>query len=310
MSAQSPLPNKDRSLALQVEDAVWSLNTASGRRTRFLWTGLGFTVLMMIGASCGLLFPSSSSSVSISPLGHEVASYHFAPTSSLPRAQHDQQLRGFAPSMSAEATEKSGFDDGLSRRSVLSTFASAAAATYSSPAWAGYAGEGASLGLRKTKPEDAEKDDELLATKEVKKALYNLKNYRTAAKALKAKFDKDNNLALIPIIRKEFDAGDVRDNLNVVTTIFDDETQKTIDRIDRAIIYDLNELENSSRQKASLPERTPKMVTNVNNWFAKLDLDLGELFAYFSDKDFKTVPPTTTRAPTTTPPPPPPQAVE
>ena len=62
------------------------------------------------------------------------------------------------------------FDDGLSRRSVLSTFASAAAATYSSPAWAGYAGEGASLGLKTVKPKDAEKDDELLATKEVKKA--------------------------------------------------------------------------------------------------------------------------------------------
>lgn len=205
--------------------------------------------------------------------------------------------------MSAEATKKSGFDDGLSRRSVLSTFASAAAATYSTPAWAGYAGEGASLGLKTVKPKDAEKDDELLATKEVKKALYNLQNYRTAATRLKAKFDADNNLALIPIIRKEFDAGNVRDELNMVTTIFDDDAQKTIDRIDRAIIYDLNELENASRQKASVPERTPKMITNVNLWFAKLDKDFGELFAYFSDKDFRTVPPTTTRAPTTTPPP-------
>jgi len=187
---------------------------------------------------------------------------------------------------------------------VLSTFASAAAAAaYGSPAWAGYAGEGASLGLRTVKPKDAEKDDDLLATQEVKKALNNLKSYRTSAKALKAKFDADKNLAFIRDIRKDLDVGNIRDDLNTVTTIFEDEAQKTIDRIDRAIIYDVTELENSSRQKASVPERTPKMVANVNQWFVRLDKDFGELFAYFADKDFRTEAPTT-KAPITQPPPP------
>ena len=73
----------------------------------------------------------------------------------------------------------------LPRRALLSSLASAAAlaATAASPAWAGYI---TNLGIEPTKPADAEKDDELLATKEVpplpllhhaKKSLESIKNY-------------------------------------------------------------------------------------------------------------------------------------
>lgn len=41
-------------------------------------------------------------------------------------------------------------------------------------------------------------------------------------------------MALIPVIRKEFDFAKVRDDLNIVATIFDDQTQLTIDRQSRA----------------------------------------------------------------------------
>jgi hypothetical protein len=41
-------------------------------------------------------------------------------------------------------------------------------------------------------------------------------------------------MALIPVIRKEFDFAAVRDNLNIISTIFDDQTQLTIDRQNRA----------------------------------------------------------------------------
>ena len=47
-------------------------------------------------------------------------------------------------------------------------------------------------------------------------------------------FQKDTNMALIPVIRKEFDFAAVRDNLNIISTIFDDQTQLTIDRQNRA----------------------------------------------------------------------------
>lgn len=128
------------------------------------------------------------------------------------------------------AVQCSAAEDGLSRRAVLSTLASAAAAASASPAWAGYI---TNLGIEPTKPADAEKDDELFATKEVQAALTSLKNYRTSATALKAKFDADQNLTLIPLIRKDFDFSKLRDDLNLATAVFDETTQQTTDRIER-----------------------------------------------------------------------------
>ena len=49
-----------------------------------------------------------------------------------------------------------------------------------------------------------------------------------------AAFKKDKNMALIPAIRKEFDFAAIRDSLNIVATIFDDQTQLTIDRNTRS----------------------------------------------------------------------------
>merc|ERR1712070_1298271 len=113
-----------------------------------------------------------------------------------------------------------------------------AAAASASPAWAGYI---TNLGIEPTKPADAEKDDDLLATKEVQNAIESIKTYRTSASALKAKFDGDTNLVLIPLIRKDFDFSKLRD--------------------------DLNELESAARIKKGETERTPKKIANVNKWF-------------------------------------------
>lgn len=54
MLGQSPMPNEKSALPLQVEvdqtcDATLSPDVASGRNTRFLWTGLGFACIILIG---------------------------------------------------------------------------------------------------------------------------------------------------------------------------------------------------------------------------------------------------------------------
>mmetsp|Transcript_25094 Transcript_25094/g.41557 ORF Transcript_25094/g.41557 Transcript_25094/m.41557 type:complete len:205 (+) Transcript_25094:30-644(+) len=184
-----------------------------------------------------------------------------------PQAQRNLHIR-----CSMQGTEEA------SRRAVLSGFASALAGTSAAPAWAGYV---YSLGIETTKPTDAEKDDDLLSSNEVQKGLENIKSYRKAVAMLKAQFDADQNLQLIPLIRKQFDFSKLRDDLNVVTTVFDDTTQLTTDRVTRAILYDLTELENASRVKKGDADRTPKKVANVNKWFGKLDNDFGVLLTYF-----------------------------
>jgi len=156
-------------------------------------------------------------------------------------------------------------------------------------------------GIEKTKPADAELDDELLASKSVRDGIAALKQYRKSAISLQDQFAKDGNMNLIPVIRKEFDFSKLRDDLNVVTTVFDDQTQLTTDQRTRSIIYDLTELENAARLKKGDPERTPKKIANVQKWFVKLDKDFGDLFEYFPASALNYVPP---------PPPPPPAAEE
>lgn len=170
-------------------------------------------------------------------------------------------------------------DESLSRRAVLSGGLGVALGLGARPVNAGYV---TSLGIETTSPKDAEKDDELLASKEVQKSIEGIKGYKLAAAELSQKFAADTNMPLIPSIRKEFDFSQVRDNLNVATTIFDDQSQLTIDRISRSILYDLTELENSSRLKKGEDTRTEKKIANVNKWFVKLDTDLSTFLTYFA----------------------------
>lgn len=170
-------------------------------------------------------------------------------------------------------------DDALSRRAVLSGGLGVALGLGAAPAWAGYV---TSLGIETTKPKDAEKDDDLLSSKEVQKSIEGIKGYKAAAAALKSSFSGDSNMPLIPTIRKEFDFSKVRDDLNIAATVFDDQTQLTTDRIARSILYDLTELEGASRLKKGETERTEKKIANVDKWFVKLDKDLDVFLSYFA----------------------------
>jgi len=171
------------------------------------------------------------------------------------------------------------FSAETSRRAVLAGLLGVGIGSGATPAFAGYV---TSLGLEVTSPKDADIDDDLLASKPVQDGLANLRGYKSAAKTLKASFDSDTNMVLIPSIRKSFDFSQLRTDLNVVATVFDDQTQQTTDRIARSILYDLTELENASRlKKGEDPFRTPKKIANVQKWFDKLDVDFASFLKYY-----------------------------
>uniref|UniRef100_A0A6T8BZZ0 Uncharacterized protein n=1 Tax=Prymnesium polylepis TaxID=72548 RepID=A0A6T8BZZ0_9EUKA len=194
----------------------------------------------------------------------------FTPISQLP-ASHGV-ARGSVPQCSL-------LEEVSPRRAVLSAAVGIALGLGANPASAGYV---TSLGLETTKPKDAEKDDELLASKEVQKSIDGIKGYKVAAASLKSAFAGDSAMPLIPAIRKEFDFSKVRDDLNTAATVFDDQTQLTTDRIARSILYDLTELEGASRLKKGETERTEKKIANVEKWFKKLDVDIDTFLAYFA----------------------------
>ena len=176
-------------------------------------------------------------------------------------------------------------EEGPTRRAVLTRAITAGSigllgGGVAQPALAGYV---TSLGFETTLPKDAEKDDELLASSQVQRGLKNVVNYRVSARNLYSKFSSDPNVNLIPSIRSDFDFSKLRDDLNLLTSVFDEQTQLTTDRLTRAILYDLTELENASRFKNNEePVRTEKKVQNVAKWFVKLDGDFATLLSYFA----------------------------
>jgi hypothetical protein len=65
-------------MQVETDQAALSQDVASGRSTRFLWTGLGFAVLMLIGVSAWAVVPLDSHASANPSSG--VASYAFTPT--------------------------------------------------------------------------------------------------------------------------------------------------------------------------------------------------------------------------------------
>jgi len=186
-------------------------------------------------------------------------------------------VRSVAPQMMADEPM---FSAETSRRAVLAGLLGAGIGVGARPVSAGYV---TSLGIVTTEPKDAEIDEDILKTKEVQQGLANLKGYKNAAAALQVQFSKNKDVPLIPTIRKYFDFSKLRDDLNAVTAVFDEGTQPTIDRLSRAILYDLTELENASRfKKGEEQVRTPKKVENVEKWFKKLDTDFDAIIKYFT----------------------------
>jgi len=199
----------------------------------------------------------------------------FAPTPTATRPAAAASSRAAA----APRCEMTPTEAIFSRRAALAGVAGAVIGLGGQPVTAGYV---TSLGIETTTPKDADIDDELLATKGVQDAIKNLKGYKSAASGLKGQFDSNTDLELIPSIRKEFDFSQLRNDLNVASTVFDDTTQLTIDRLSRSILYDLTELENAARfKKGEAATRTPKKVANVAKWFGKLDVDLAGFLTYF-----------------------------
>ena len=183
--------------------------------------------------------------------------------------------------MSGDGYHPLGLSEETSRRAVLAAMLGAGIGAGATPAFAGWL-PGASLGLEVTTPKDADRDDELLGTAKVQASLKNLNTYKSSAVAMRASFQKDTNAALIPAIRKYFDFAVLRTDLNTLGSVFDDQTQETLDRLARSVLYDLTELENASRfKKGSEPVRTAKMVEQVDKWFGKLDTDFDQVLAYF-----------------------------
>ena len=104
-------------------------------------------------------------------------------------------------------------------------------------------------------PSEAVVDKEVLGSDSVQKSLTNIKGYLATARSLKQEVASNSQADLIPGIRKGFDFAALRSDLNTVTTIFDEETQRATDRVNRVILQDITELEASAKFKGEVRAR-------------------------------------------------------
>jgi len=138
-------------------------------------------------------------------------------------------------------------------------------------------------------PKDAIVDEEIFKTPVVQKALKSVKAYSSSVTAMKKTLASNSQADLKPIIRKEFDLGNVRADLNSLNSAFEEDTQKGTDRLIRVILQDLNELEVTNAQKAGV-QRSEIRVSKMNGKLDKLQVAF-DSFLKFSPPAVKVAPP-------------------
>lgn len=128
-------------------------------------------------------------------------------------------------------------------------------------------------------PNEAEIDEDVLKSSAVQGALEKVKGYQSTVQKMKAGLDSDPQLNLKPYIVKELDFANLRESLNTLNTAFEEDTQRGTDRLIRAIIQDITELETANSQKDGVT-RSARRLDIMQGKLAKLDKAFGDYIAF------------------------------
>lgn len=129
-------------------------------------------------------------------------------------------------------------------------------------------------------PKDAVIDADLLKSSEVQTSLKDVRAYRETVSRIAKNLKSNSQYDMLPEIREEFEFSKLRNTLNEVNSVFDEDTQKGTDRLVRVILQDVNELGESSRMKSGYP-RSDKKAVFINKKLAKLEKAFGDLLEFF-----------------------------
>lgn len=128
-------------------------------------------------------------------------------------------------------------------------------------------------------PKDAIVDEEVLKSNTVQAALSAVRGYKQSVLEMKGVLAADAQADIGPMIRKGFDFSVIRTNLNAINAALDEETQRGTDRIVRAILQDITELEVSQKQKPGVA-RSETRLNNVNRKLEKLEKSFDDYLAF------------------------------
>ena len=128
-------------------------------------------------------------------------------------------------------------------------------------------------------PKDAIIDEEILKSDSVQKGISAVRGYKQSVVDMRGMLTADAQSDIGPKIRKDFDFSVVRSDLNAINTALDEDTQRGTDRIVRAILQDITELEVTQKQKAGVA-RSETRLNNVCRKLEKLEKSFDDYLAF------------------------------
>jgi len=130
-------------------------------------------------------------------------------------------------------------------------------------------------------PKDAIIDEDILKSQAVQNARNGIKGYLDGVRQMKQALKSNGQTDIGQFLRKEYDFVKLRDSLNIVNSAFDEDTQKGTDRLIRAILQDITELETANRQKPGIP-RSERRLEIMLSKLDKLALAFEQYLAFSS----------------------------
>ena len=110
-------------------------------------------------------------------------------------------------------------------------------------------------------PKTAILNDETKTSDEAKAGLASLNQFRATVKGLRDDLSKDSQVELNQRIKKELAVYKVRDGLNKFNVAFSEDTQRGTDRLIRAVLQDLTELDRETTLKPGKARAETKVKT-------------------------------------------------
>lgn len=186
----------------------------------------------------------------------------------------------------------------VSRRSLLTSGAAAAASIFAASVLPSAAAAAPARGLERAfskvlfpkegfnapntlDPTPSIVNQETLSSKEAQAALGKIRNYAGNISDLYQSFKSDPQIELAAPVRKLVSISDLRNSLNIVNEAIDEESQVQTDKVVRGLIQDIGELETAAYVKKG-SSRTPKKIERTTDWFEKVTGDFSRLLAFYS----------------------------
>jgi hypothetical protein len=130
-------------------------------------------------------------------------------------------------------------------------------------------------------PKDAIVDEAILKSDAVQKSIATVKAYLNGVRSMQEGLKVNAQADIGPYLRKEFDFVKLREQLNVVNTAFDEDTQRGTDRLIRNIMQDITELDTANRQKEGVA-RSERRLEIMNGKLDKLAKGFEDFLSFSS----------------------------